>query len=238
MNMERDGSETGTAMGTGMDMDPGTERDLPHRIAAQISDGILAGRHAPGERLNELQLSRELGTSRAPVREAARLLEAQGLVISHPRRGFFVRTLTAPQLYDMYDLRLALEIHAAGQALERIGEVDMDRLRRQVELLHGLARSARPAEQVAADYAFHRMLASLSGNGRLLKVLDDIALDMRAGIAVIGRLYDDPARIARNHDPILEALEARDPHRLAAALRFHIGEARDRVVPLFSSLPT
>ena len=64
--------------------------DLVTQIARQITEAIVTGHLKPGERLTELQLSREFGTSRAPVREAARLLESQGLVTFSPRRGFFV----------------------------------------------------------------------------------------------------------------------------------------------------
>lgn len=210
--------------------------DLVQQIARQMGDAIIRGKLRPGERLTELRLSKEFGTSRAPVREAARLLESQGLVVYHPRRGFFVRTLTSRDLYDVYELRLGLEIHGAALALDRMGEGEVDALRRQVDTLHRLADEGSSEEQLVEDYRFHRMLCSYSGNARLLKVYDDIAVDMRASITLIGTLYDDPHKMARSHEPILEAIEARDPMQLAAALRFHIGVARDHVVPMFASM--
>ncbi|MFM9500901.1 GntR family transcriptional regulator, partial [Streptomyces galilaeus] len=78
--------------------------------------------------LNELHLARDFGTSRAPVREAARLLESQGLVQASPRRGFFVRTLTATDLKDIYELRIGLEIFAAEIALSRITAAEIGKL--------------------------------------------------------------------------------------------------------------
>ncbi|MBO0344502.1 GntR family transcriptional regulator [Roseibium sp. CAU 1637] len=212
--------------------------DLVQQIARQIAEAIVQGKLKPGERLTELRLSKEFGTSRAPVREAARLLESQGLVVSQPRRGFFVRTLSSRDLYDIYELRLGLEIHGALLALDRIGEREIDMLKRQVEKLYQLADQGFGEEQIAEDYTFHRMLCAFSGNARLLKVYDDIAIDMRAGITLIGQLYDDPHKIAQTHEPILEALERGDPMQLTAALRFHIGVARDHVVPLFADIET
>lgn len=210
--------------------------DLVQQIARQIGNAIAEGRLKPGERLTELRLSREFGTSRAPVREAARLLESQGLVVSSPRRGFFVRTLTSDDLDDIYELRLGLEIHAADLAMQRIGPAEMDMLRAQVKKLYELADEGSVEEQIFEDFAFHRMLCALAGNARLLKVYDDLAVEMRTGITLIGKVYDDPHRIAESHEPILEALEKGDRPELNEALRYHIGVAQDHVVKLFRDM--
>ncbi|MEP1880710.1 MAG: GntR family transcriptional regulator, partial [Roseibium sp.] len=63
-----------------------------------------------------------------------------------------------------------------------------------------------------------------------------LATDMRAGITLIGKLYDDPHRIAETHLPILDALKARDVAKLREALHFHIAVARDQVVLLFERM--
>ncbi|MBN9673788.1 GntR family transcriptional regulator [Roseibium aggregatum] len=207
--------------------------DLVQQIAREIGNAIAEGRLKPGERLTELKLSREFGTSRAPVREAARLLESQGLVVSSPRRGFFVRTLTADDLDDIYELRLGLEIHAADLAMQRIGDTELDVLTEQVNKLFKLADAGSIEEQIFEDFTFHRMLCAFAGNARLLKVYDDLAVEMRTGITLIGKLYDDPHRIAETHRPILEALEKRDRAELNEALRHHIGVAQEHVVTLF-----
>ncbi len=210
--------------------------DLVQQIARQIGDAIAEGRLKPAERLNELRLSQEFGTSRAPVREAARLLESQGLVVSSPRRGFFVRTLSAADLRDIYDLRLGLELYAAELALEKIGEDEISALEEQIQRLYQLADEGSVEEQIFQDFVFHRMLCKFSGNARILKVYDDLATDMRAGITLIGKLYDDPHRIAETHMPILDALKARDVVKLREALHFHIAVARDQVVLLFERM--
>ncbi|MEJ8472879.1 GntR family transcriptional regulator [Roseibium algae] len=210
--------------------------DLVQQIARQISDAIVSGRFKPAERLNELRLSQEFGTSRAPVREAARLLESQGLVVSSPRRGFFVRTLSAKDLDDIYELRIGLELHAADLAIQKIGDAELTALEAQIQNLYDLAEAGSIEERISADSSFHRMLCSFSGNDRLLKAFDDLATDMRAGIALIGTIYDDPYRMAETHVPILEALKKKDRQGLREALHFHIAAARDQIVPLFESL--
>ena len=209
--------------------------DLVTQIARQITQAIVAGRLKPGQRLTELQLSKDFGTSRAPVREAARLLESQGLVVSSPRRGFFVRTLTAYDLRDLYELRIGLELHAGELAIERASEEAIDGLRRQIDTLYTLADDGSVERQIFEDFEFHRMLCAAGGNARLLKVYDELANEMRAGITLIGKLYDDPHRIAETHEPIVEALARRERETLRAALIFHIETAQKAVVRLFDT---
>lgn len=210
--------------------------DLVTIIARRITDAIVSGKLPPGARLNELHLARDFGTSRAPVREAARLLESQGLVQASPRRGFFVRTLTPSDLREIYELRIGLEIFASEIALARIGRDDIEKLRAQVDLMFQLADRGSVEQQVFEDFAFHRMLCAMSGNSRILRVFDEIATEMRAGIALIGKLYDDPHEIAETHLPIVEAIAARDAPRLRSALDYHIGTAKDAVVDLFARM--
>ncbi|WP_245263224.1 GntR family transcriptional regulator [Azorhizobium doebereinerae] len=206
--------------------------DLVSRIAATLSGAIVAGRFAPGARLNEVHLAAELGVSRAPLREAARLLENRGLVVSHPRRGFFVRELTARALDDVYDLRMALERHAGLAVCAGLTKAMAAALRAQAARID--ATTSDPGRQVEEDFAFHRMICAFAGNERLLRVYDELTTEMRLGIVVIGHLYDDPEEIARTHDPVLEALLSRDPARWIAAIDHHIGVARTHVVRLLT----
>lgn len=212
--------------------------DLVTQIARQITAAIVAGQLKPGERLTELQLSREFGTSRAPVREAARLLESQGLVTFSPRRGFFVRTFSATEMRDIYELRIGLELHAGCLAVERATEADIAGLEAQLSLLYQNQKGSQASleTQMFEDFTFHRMLCKAGGNARLLKVYDELAMEMRAGITLIGKLYDDPQRMAETHEPIMEALKKRDGEELREALRYHIAVARDEVVALFQEI--
>jgi len=216
--------------------EPITQPDLVTIIARRITEAIVGGQLPPGARLNELHLARNFGTSRAPVREAARLLESQGLVQASPRRGFFVRTLTPSDLREIYELRIGLEMYASEIALAKVGPDELAALRRQVDVMFKLADEGSVEKQVFEDFAFHRMLCAMSGNSRILRIFDEIATEMRAGIALIGKLYDNPHRIAETHLPIIEAMEARDAARLRGALDYHIGAARDAVVALFADM--
>ena len=213
-----------------------TEANLVLQISHLLTAGVLEGRLRAGERLNEAVLAQELGTSRGPLREAARLLESRGLLVSSPRRGFFVRTIDAKELDDVYDLRLCIERHAAMLAAPRLDEAAKQALGLQVERLHNLVEPDQHGLQIEADFAFHRLICVYSGNARLLRVFDDLAAETRLAIMLIGHLYDDPKEIAATHLPVLDALRSGSAGDVAAALGVHIGAARIQVVSQFNRL--
>ena len=113
------------------------QHNLVEQVADYLTQAIIQQHFLPGERLSEVQLSKDLGVSRAPVREAARLLESRGLLISKPRRGFFVRALNAVELEDVFDLRLCLERHAIQRLAERYSAEAERALKQQVEVVRG-----------------------------------------------------------------------------------------------------
>ncbi|MGM0639464.1 MAG: GntR family transcriptional regulator, partial [Pseudomonadota bacterium] len=153
--------------------------NLVDQVADHLTEAIIVGRFTPGERLSEVGLARSLGVSRAPIREAARLLESRGLLVSQPRRGFFVRALDATELDDIFDLRLCLERHAM-ERLSRACPVEaLAGLHRQVEVLCEAAASGSEGRRIEEDLTFHRMMIGATGNRRLLKNFDDLAHELR-----------------------------------------------------------
>jgi DNA-binding GntR family transcriptional regulator len=198
---------------------------------------VLEGRLPPGSKVAEAGIARELGVSRAPVREAARLLESQGLLVASPRRGFFVRQFAADDIDDIYDLRLCVERHAGVLAARKLTPVTRDVLRRQLDVLHQTAELDDPARQVEEDYRFHRLICEIAGNRRLLRLFDDLASELRMVIGLIGRLYDDPHQIADTHEPVLAAIEEGHPERIVAHIDHHIGHAWREVGRLVRELP-
>jgi DNA-binding GntR family transcriptional regulator len=210
--------------------------DLVQRIARLLTDAIIEGRLKPGERISEAATARDLGVSRAPVREAARLLESTGLLNSHPRRGFFVRTIRAEDLDDLYELRICIETQAAARLAGCITATGLSQLRAQLQRMRALAKKDAVNQQIEEDLRFHRLICALGGNTRLLAICDQITPEVRLGVALIGRLYDDSHRIAETHLPIIAALEAGQPKAASEAMDYHIRIAREHVVALFRKL--
>lgn len=212
-------------------------QDLVSQIARALTDAILGGRISPGSKVAEAAIARELGVSRAPVREAARLLESQGLLVTRPGRGFFVRSHAPDDIDDLYDLRICIEKHAAILAAQRMTPESRAALRRQLDVLYETAAINDPARQVEEDYRFHRLICEISGNRRLLKLFDDLSSELRIVIGLIGRLYDDPHRIAETHEPLLAAIESSDAAKIQAAVDVHLGDAWRGVAQLVRAMP-
>jgi DNA-binding FadR family transcriptional regulator len=110
-------------------------------------------------------------------------------------------------------------------------------LRRQLDVLHETAAINDPARQVEEDYRFHRLICEISGNRRLLKLFDDLASELRIVIGLIGRLYDDPHRIAQTHEPLLVAIESGDAAQIQGGVEYHLGDAWRGVAQLVRNLP-
>ena len=217
---------------------PLDDSNLVGQVARILTGAIIAGRLPPGAKLAEAGVARELGISRAPVREAARLLERQGLLVASPRRGFFVRRLEAADIDEIYDLRICVECHAGVLAAKHLTGVSRDALRRQLDILYETADLDDPARQVEEDYRFHRLICETAGSRRLLRLFDDLASELRMVIGLIGRLYDDPRRIAQTHEAVLQAIEAGDGEHITAQLDFHIRVAWREVAKLVREIPT
>ncbi|PMR77517.1 GntR family transcriptional regulator [Billgrantia endophytica] len=206
------------------------QRNLVEQVADYLTQSIISQHFAPGDRLSEVQLARDLGVSRAPVREAARLLESRGLLVSRPRRGFFVRALDAAELNDVFDLRLCLERHAMARLVDGFDAGREKVLRQQVEVMCEAATGDSESRKIEEDLTFHRMIIAYADNRRLLKAFDDITHELRLCIALIGKTHADPDSISTSHWALLDALASKDPQRCREAIDYHIGVARDYVV--------
>lgn len=211
--------------------------DLVSQVGESLVQAIVEGSLAPGQRLVEAELARQMGISRAPLREAARRLEQRGLLVAHPRRGFFVRELSLAEVDDLCAVRIMVEATAARLTAERADRTGLDELARRIEELRALARDGKVAALVEGDLEFHKALCRLSGNRRLVRLYEDMAIDVRMVIAMIDHLYDDPMVIAETHTPVLEALESGEPKAITAAVEHHIGVAWHEVRRFFAERP-
>jgi DNA-binding GntR family transcriptional regulator len=105
-----------------MEFQTSDRRSSPELVVDAIKRGVLLGRFVPGQRLIEADLTREIGVSRGPVREALKLLAAEGIVALSPHRGAYIRALTASEVSDLIEVLELLVGHAVRRAADRIGE--------------------------------------------------------------------------------------------------------------------
>jgi DNA-binding GntR family transcriptional regulator len=208
---------------------PVTAATLVESVAEAIRTSILTGGIAPGERLVEAELARELQVSRGPIREALALLDKDGIVFNVPRRGKYVQEFT-PQLVDeIYSLRRVLEPYAASLVIERLDEEREHRLEAAVSDI-AEAVAADDAKVLAArDVAFHHLLYELAGHDLLQRAWsENIAGKLRILLNVTTRTLPALADAERQHRRLIEPILARDVVTARVVVESHIDEAWQR----------
>jgi len=192
---------------------------LRTHAAAVVREMVIAGELKPGQRVNEVELAKQLELSRGILREALSALEQEGLLISKPRRGVFVRRLGAEEAAQISEVRLALETTAALRigrgdiepALEVIGAryADLERL-----------LDAPYPVRVRADLAFHESVCASCGNAALLRSWQAL---MGSYLAMLLSVQTSFERILRPelHKPLVDAIRSRDAAVIDAAWRDH-----------------
>ena len=202
-------------------------------LSAQIKDRmlqwVLEGELAPGSRIIETRIARQLGTSQAPVREALRDLATLGLVEMHPFRGARVREPAAEELIEAMELRGELEAIAARSAVRRIDDAGIARMRRLLDEMRASAARGDAHAQALHNSEFHNCIIEASGNRtlqRLWSLLEPFARTYLTATVPGADLH----WLADRHEAILEAFDARDPERAAETMREHAREAERQVL--------
>jgi DNA-binding GntR family transcriptional regulator len=194
-----------------------------------IREAIVDGRLLPGQRLKEVELARELGISRTPVREALLMLQAEGLVDAAPNRGAVVRSHDAGDLEDLYQLRALLEGFAARRAAANITEAALESLTASCERFTTIADGA-VEELVKENLFFHNVILDASGSRRvtdLVRRVIELPLVYRSYIWYSG---DQRLISLHYHRQLTRALESRDGERAELVMKEHVFEARDVLV--------
>ncbi|MEZ0168797.1 GntR family transcriptional regulator [Microvirga sp. TS319] len=200
------------------------------RILNQLSDAILRGQLQPGEKLSEPELARQLGTSRAPLREAISRLEERKLVTRAPHVGARVIELTPEKIQEIFVVREALEGMAAREAAIRISDAEIEQLRLILARHEAhLDESTFNIEDLQGDPDddFHLFIVKCSRNETLINLLcgeyyNLIRLCRRRQRRIAGRVR----RAFVEHRRIADALADRDAELAELTMRRHIAAAR------------
>lgn len=199
------------------------ERQLEStKIAAWLRDAILDGVRAPGARLIERDLAAEFGVSRVPVRDALKILVAEGLVELRPHTWAIVREFTDADLADLDEVRAVLEPFAFRLAAERHRRDGLARLRDALDREESSARAGDEivARRAAAD--FHETVTELAENRLLSEMMRGIGSRLRWALSQ----YDDLQYISGEHVELFEAIESRDGDRAAQLAAAHLESSR------------
>ena len=196
--------------------------NLNEQVYETLRDRLLARRPGAGAKLSLHELAAELGVSRSPVHHALTRLVSEGLLTVKARRGYYVTPVTAAALVDGYDVRLALELHAAERT---VGGLDEARLGRFRELLEATAAALSHEEWDAANAAFHEYQIDLVGNELLSRFYRELSVNLMMQVIRGGRL-ERSGELTREHGRIVESFEAGDLEAAKAAIAAHIETGR------------
>ncbi|BBD76510.1 GntR family transcriptional regulator [Hydrogenophilus thermoluteolus] len=205
---------------------PITRKALYQEVADRLRQRIFRHELAPGQWIDEQVIAAELGISRTPVREALKVLAAEGLVTLSPRRGSFVTQISDKDLDDIFSVLILLEGHAARLAAERIDEAGKARLNQLHERLEAAFRAQDIDGFFDANQAFHREVQRLSDNRWLLATIEDlrqkIKLSRHRSLFSSGRLEQS----LMEHRALLQALFAGDSDASERLMREHLTHGR------------
>jgi DNA-binding GntR family transcriptional regulator len=193
----------------------------------QLRREILGGAFVPGDRLVEEQITRRFQISRAPLREALRLLAQQGLVEHLPRRGVRVATLSPTDVEELFELRDVLERHAVSKAMPGVGS--LTGLRRELAAMRDAAAAGQAFERAEAHRRFHVELVALAGQRQLRLAYEPILVRLQLHMAMNLRREEEVVASSddgvRRHTVLLAAVESDDPAEVLSALANHGAQA-------------
>lgn len=211
-----------------------------------IQTKILEGELRAGALVSELALAQEIGMSRTPVREAIGQLEREGLFNKVPRIGTIVRLPAYQELKDLYEVREALESHAANIAAAALTSSDLDTMERMVEEIKQIAQELKSHEiQVLdeellsrffnADIAFHLLIIRAAGNARILDIVSEFRVVQR--VFEYDRMSHNSQIIegaAKQHGEILEMLRQGNGEAARIAMGAHIRASQQHALASFA----
>lgn len=198
------------------------------KVYEQLRSMAISYVFKPGERLNEVALAKQLGVSRTPLREALGRLSIEKLLRFVPGKGFFCRDLDVGEVFDLYELRKALEISAVRLAVVRASDGDIQELKAFLEQTGPDAGERPSGALVELDETFHERLMALSGNAEMLHVLRSVNARIRFVRWIDMAQADRPAS-QREHRAVIDAVGARDGETAVAVLEKHIDRRLDRI---------
>jgi DNA-binding GntR family transcriptional regulator len=230
--------DTGNGRAAGGRLRPLVPRTYGSDVAASLRSAILNGTLQSGEPLVERRIAEDLGVSRAPVREALRRLEEEGLVVTFPYKGTYVRQVTPRTVDEILSLRTVLEGFAAERAVPRLAE---DKGQRVQQLLADMGEAAHASDQdalVELHMAFHRTFYELADHRMLLQFWMSMETQLRLYDRVHQQAYPSLDQYVQAHQDIAQLVSTADLTllrrrlpQLKRTLASHITEKVDELLP-------
>lgn len=219
------------------------QRTMADGAVHALREAILSGGLAPGQQLRETQLAADLGTSRAPLREALQRLEEEGLVVRIPFRGSYVIEVGAEVAAEIETLRAVLEPFAVESALPRLRQgAGHDEMAAAVTLLEERTAAGDTTGSIDAHLAVHRAAYRAANNAVLFGIWTAWEKQLRLFLAVDHGSFAQLTDVGASHRRLLETIESGDRRDIRRELAAHLGPAaargRKRLQTLHSEIET
>ena len=206
---------------------------LSDSIYRVIRRRILEGQYSPGEHIVELDIARAFDTSQAPVREAFRQLQREGIIVSIPYKGNFVSKVSDDEVREIYHLRYLIEKVVVEEMLSRWNESYSQDLRAIVEDMESAAQNNRLADLVEADLAFHGYLCrNASDYKNMINIWEILVGKSSLAIAKFNKQLAEEGNIdaaVTDHRDMVEAFDASNSEKLMQVFEKHWSIAFDNV---------
>lgn len=210
---------------------PKVERQRLHdTVVDHLRNFIVEGLLAPGMKLNERKLCETLGISRTPLREALKVLAAEGLIDISPNKGASVSQMSEAEIREMFELMSGLEAFSGELACERITPTEIA----DIKALHYAMLACRAQNDLSGYYArnmaIHDRINEAARNSALRQTY--LSINRRLQALRFRSNFQTPKwdRAIHDHEDMIQALEARDGKRMALILRAHLLAKRDAVL--------
>ncbi len=197
---------------------PSLHEELVERLQQMIVEGTLA----TGDKVPERMLCEKLGVSRTPMREALKVLAADGLLVLEPNRGARVRPITLNELEEVFPLMGALEALAGELACKNISASQLKQLRRSHELMLNCFEKEDLKGYFKHNQRIHELIMLAAQNDTLVQTYRSLAARVRRSRYLANMSVDRWQQAVNEHEDILIAIEARDGERLGAILKLHL----------------
>ncbi len=196
-------------------------------LADQIYDylraAIIRGQLAAGEKLVELDIAAEMGTSQGPVREALQRLERDGLVERQARSATFVSSISTEEMYELFSIRCLVECFAIRRPIQHITPRQCDELQELVEQMGTAGRLNDILALAEHDMQFHRRICEWSESRPLLRAWVPLFSQIqRFVVQTHTEYFPDLVALAGTHRPIVDVLRSGDAENAARVVQDHI----------------
>ena len=208
---------------------------LYQEVAERLRQRIFAHELTPGDWIDEQKLAEQYGISRTPLREALKVLAAEGLVDLKPRRGCYVTEISRQDIDDIFPLMAMLEGRCAFIAVQLAKPADIRDLKAIHEKLELAAKESRIDAFFEANQEFHRRIQELTNNRWLLSVIQDLRkvlkLSRLHSLSLEGRLQQS----LEEHRIIMAAFEAGDAEKAEKSMHDHLLYGREALAKMDNS---